>query len=96
MPRPGGWGSGAESRRNAVQLGKLASIPCAGATMALQHVDAVAPDARALATAWPQGIVTHLALDAAGIAAIAAGDNAFLKDLVENRVMKCSPLLRGE
>jgi hypothetical protein len=40
--------------------------------------------------------VAHLALEAAGIAAIAAGDNAFLKDLVENRVMKCSPLLRGE
>jgi hypothetical protein len=40
--------------------------------------------------------VAHLALEAAGITAIAAGDNAFLKDLVENRVMKCSPLLRGE
>ena len=40
--------------------------------------------------------VAHLALDAAGIAAIAAGDNTFLKDLVENRVMKSSPLLRGE
>jgi hypothetical protein len=46
--------------------------------------------------AWAEREVAHLALDAAGIAAIAAGDNALLKDLVENRVMKSSPLPRGE
>ena len=49
-----------------------------------------------LDVARAEGEVAHLALDAAGIAAIAAGDNTFLKDLVENRVMKSSPLLRGE
>jgi hypothetical protein len=40
--------------------------------------------------------IAHLALDAAGIAPIAAGHNAFLEDFVENRVMKSPPLRRGE
>jgi hypothetical protein len=40
--------------------------------------------------------VAHLALDAAGIAPVTAGEDAFLKDLVENRFMKGPPLPRGE
>jgi hypothetical protein len=37
--------------------------------------------------------IAHLALDAAEIAPVAAGYDAFLEDLVKNRLMK-SPLLR--
>ena len=40
--------------------------------------------------------VTHLALDAAEIAAIAAGDDAFLEYFAKHCVMKCSPVRRGE
>jgi hypothetical protein len=46
--------------------------------------------------AWTEGKAAHLALDATGIAPIAAGDDPFFEDLVENGVMKCSLLLRGE
>jgi hypothetical protein len=54
-------------------------------------------DARQLiAEAWTEGEAAHLALDATGIAPIAAGDDTFLEDLVENGVMKCSLLPRGE
>jgi hypothetical protein len=45
---------------------------------------------------WPEREVAHLALDPAEIALVAAGDDAFLKDLVENRFMKGPPLPRGE
>jgi hypothetical protein len=38
----------------------------------------------------------HLALDPAEVAAVAAGDDAFLKNLVEHLIMKGSPLRRGE
>jgi hypothetical protein len=51
---------------------------------------------RLIAGAGTEGEVAHLALDAAGIAAIAAGDCTFIKDFVENGVMKCLPLPRGE
>ena len=51
---------------------------------------------RELTWRGPQREVAHLALDAAGIAAIAAGDNALLKDLVEHGFMKCIPLPWGE
>jgi hypothetical protein len=40
--------------------------------------------------------IAHLAFDAAEIAAVAAGDDAFLKDLVEDRFMKGPLLRRGE
>jgi hypothetical protein len=40
--------------------------------------------------------IAHLALNPAEIAAVAAGDDAFLKDLVEDRFMKSAPLRRGE
>jgi hypothetical protein len=43
-----------------------------------------------------QVVVAHLALDAARIHAIAAGDNALLEDLVEYRVMKGFLVLRGK
>src|ERR1700752_4724208 len=39
--------------------------------------------------------VAHLAFDAARIASIAAGADTFLQDLVENGVMKGTPLPRG-
>jgi hypothetical protein len=38
--------------------------------------------------------VAHFAFDAAGIAPIAAGYDAFLKYFVENGMMKCPPLAR--
>jgi hypothetical protein len=54
-------------------------------------------DARQLiAVSWTEGEVAHLAFDATGIAPIAAGDDTFLEDLVENGVMKCSLVPRGE
>lgn len=40
--------------------------------------------------------VAHLSLDAAEIAAVAAGHDALLKNLVEHGFMKCIPLPRGE
>lgn len=40
--------------------------------------------------------VAHFALHAAGIAPMAAGDDAFLEDFVENGFMKCRLLPRGE
>jgi hypothetical protein len=40
--------------------------------------------------------IAHLALDASEIAAVAAGHDAFLEDLVENRFMKRPRLRRGE
>jgi len=40
--------------------------------------------------------VAHLALYASGIAPITAGHYAILEDFVENRVMKCPLLPRGE
>ena len=40
--------------------------------------------------------IAHLALDPSGVAPIAAGHDAFVKYLVENGVMKCSPLQRGK
>ena len=42
------------------------------------------------------GRFAHLALDAAEIAAIAAGDDAFLEYFAKHRLMKGSPLRRGE
>jgi hypothetical protein len=40
--------------------------------------------------------IAHLAFDSAEIAAVAAGDDAFLKYLLEHLAMKGSPLRRGE
>jgi len=40
--------------------------------------------------------VAHLALDSAEIAAVAAGYDAFLEDLIEDRFMKSPLLRRGE
>jgi hypothetical protein len=40
--------------------------------------------------------IAHLALDPTMVAPVAAGDDAFLEDFVENRVMKSSSLPRGE
>lgn len=40
--------------------------------------------------------IAHLVLDPAEVATVAAGDNAFLKNLVEYLIMKGSPLRRGE
>ncbi len=40
--------------------------------------------------------VAHLALDSAGIAPVAARDDAFLEYLVEDRVMKSHPVPRGK
>jgi hypothetical protein len=40
--------------------------------------------------------ITHLALDSTGISAAAARYDAFLKYLVENRIMKSPLLRRGE
>ena len=40
--------------------------------------------------------IAHLALDPAEVATVAAGHDAFLKDLVEDRFMKSHPLPRGE
>jgi hypothetical protein len=40
--------------------------------------------------------IAHLALDAAEIAPVSAGNNAILEDFVENRFMKSPLLRRGE
>jgi hypothetical protein len=40
--------------------------------------------------------VAHLELYPAEIAAVAAGDNALVQDLIESRFMKGSPLRREE
>ena len=40
--------------------------------------------------------VAHLALDAARVASVTAGDNPLLQDFVEYAVMKGHPVLRGE
>ena len=40
--------------------------------------------------------IAHLALDAAEIAAVAAGDDAFLEYLAKHGLMKSSSLRRGE
>ena len=45
---------------------------------------------------WADWKIAHLALDSAEVAAVAAGDDAFLKDLVEYLIMKGSPFRRGE
>ena len=39
--------------------------------------------------------IAHTALDRAEVASVAAGDDAFLKNLVEHVIMKGSPLRRG-
>ena len=39
--------------------------------------------------------IAHLALNAAEIAAVAAGDDAFLEYLAKHCLMKGSPLCRG-
>jgi YHS domain-containing protein len=44
----------------------------------------------------PQRIVAHLSLHTSRVDAIAAGTAALLKDLVENRFMKCFSVRRGE
>jgi hypothetical protein len=43
-----------------------------------------------------KGEVAHLALDASQVAAIAAGDDPLLQNLVEDSARKRFPLLRGE
>ena len=43
-----------------------------------------------------QGEVAHLAFDAAGDPAVAAGYDPLLENLGEDGVMKCRSLLRGE
>jgi hypothetical protein len=54
-------------------------------------------DARlGLAVSGPKREVAHLSLDAAEIAAVAAGHDALLKNLVEHGFMKCIPLPWGE
>jgi hypothetical protein len=40
--------------------------------------------------------IAHLALDPAKVAAVAAGDDTFLKSLVEHLIMKGPSLRRGE
>jgi hypothetical protein len=42
---------------------------------------------------WADWKIAHLEFDSAEIATVAAGNDAFLKDLDENRIMK-GPLLR--
>jgi hypothetical protein len=49
-----------------------------------------------LALSGSEREVAHLAFDAAEAAAVAAGYDAFLKYLVENRFMKSPLLRRGE
>jgi hypothetical protein len=40
--------------------------------------------------------IAHLVFHPAEVSAVAAGDDAFLKNLVEHLIMKGSPLRRGE
>ena len=49
-----------------------------------------------LAVLGPKREVAHLSLDAAEIAAVAAGHDALLKNLVEHGFMKGHPLPWGE
>ncbi|MGA3100211.1 MAG: hypothetical protein ABSF25_27475, partial [Bryobacteraceae bacterium] len=44
----------------------------------------------------PQIVVAHLALHAAEIDPVSAGDDALLQDLPQNRFMQDVPLPRGE
>ena len=50
---------------------------------------------RALVAAT-QGVVTHFPLDAALIAAVAAGGNALVEYFLQHRLMEVFPVLRGE
>jgi len=43
-----------------------------------------------------QGKVAHLALHAAKVSTVAAGDDALLQNFLEDGVMKGCPVLRGE
>ena len=52
--------------------------------------------ASALPLMWPDWIVAHFSLHAARIQAMAAGAAAFLKDFVEDRLMKNFSVLRGK
>ena len=45
---------------------------------------------------FPEGVVAHLALDPARIAFVSTGDDAFLEDFVEDRLMKGFLVRRGE
>jgi hypothetical protein len=49
-----------------------------------------------LRVAWPQWIVTHFSLYAAGIEAIATGTDALLEDLLEHGFRKDFSVPRGE
>ena len=51
---------------------------------------------RGQGAARSEGECRHLAFDAARHGAATTGDDAFLKDLVEHRVMKRRAVLRGE
>src|SRR5437667_1688360 len=70
-----------------------------------QHASVVEGLKRAHDIVAPHGItlllevintLAHLALDASQVAAIAAGDDPLLQNLVEDSAMKRFPLLRGE
>ncbi|MDR3741759.1 MAG: hypothetical protein P4L40_22295, partial [Terracidiphilus sp.] len=52
--------------------------------------------ARALPLPGPQIVVAHLALHAAEVDPVSAGDDALLQDLVEGCIMQDFPLPRGE
>jgi hypothetical protein len=52
--------------------------------------------ASALSFAWPQLVVAHFPLHATRIDPISAGDDALLKDLIEDCFMHRFLLLRGE
>ena len=43
-----------------------------------------------------QGVVAHLAFDAARIPSVATGYNAFFENFIQHRLMKRGFLLRGE
>ena len=74
-------------------------MPCGRVPATLDHADLVALVARAYAAAGPQGVVTHLPLDAAGDDAAATGAHAlrahFVEDALPRRVVACV-VLRGE
>jgi hypothetical protein len=52
--------------------------------------------ASALAFTWAQAIVAHFPFHAARIDSIPARDDAFLKNLIQNRFMQDFLLLRGK
>src|SRR5215204_207041 len=56
----------------------------------------VVDSAGALPCAGPEAVVTHLPLHAPGSNPVAAGTTAFLKHLLEDRLMKSVSMLRGE